>query len=339
MRRLAAGLLLSLTTLLAGALVVEGVLRLLGERPRPSGAAGPPAFTIDADTQLILPDDAAGYRYGPGTFVVAYASGDMFRLRHGADGLRVTGPSTAVDDARPQLWILGCSFTHGWAVDDDQTYPWLVQAALPALRVRNFGVGGYGTLQSWLRFEAMLAAGEKPAAVVVAYASFHDGRNTWTREWSRSLGPQRLPRAVLAGSGFCVVRGVPHYRPLPLVHRSALMNRFEAALDRVEDHAIRHSRAVNLAILQAFADRCRAEGIDFLVAGIQDDHPTRRTLADCRRRGIDTVDIAVDLTREEYRNAYDPHPSPAAHAAYAARLIPALPRRYNHPRSVANAAI
>ncbi len=323
--------------LLAGGVLVvmlvgaEFVLRALGFAPAP-GADADGGFTIESSAPLFVSDAAAGCRYGPGTFVVHYPSGRDVTIHHSSDGLRWTRPpGEASRDSLPQIWIMGGSFTHGWSVDDEHTFPWLVQSALPRHDVRNFGVGGYGTLACWLRFQEALAAGETPVAVVLAYASFHDGRNTWTREWSRSLQPTRreleegLPRAVATNDGFRVVRDLPHYHPLPFAAVSALSAALEHLLDRVEDHLHRHSRRVNEAIVRAFQERCRREGIAFVLAGILDDRATRRTLRDCAAAGIDTVDIAVDLLRPGYRNLPDDaHPSRRAHAAYAAALIPHL---------------
>lgn len=332
-RRIVSGAVLSVAVFVLGTLTLEVALRALGYQPRPRPSHDGPPYTIETDDRLILPDEAAGYRYGPGEFVVQFKTGHRFHLRHGPDGLRCTRPlSSTSGDSLPQIWMMGGSFTHGWSVDDEDTFPWKVQEALPAFDVRNFGVGGYGTLQSWLRFVSTLAAGEKPAAVVLVYASFADGRNTWTRSWARSLHPTKrelaegIPRAVFSEEhGFEVVRDRPRYRPFPLVHHSALTTALEARFDRLEDRLLRHSREVNLAIVQAFQRRCQQDGIVFVLAGILRDRGTRWTLDQARRSGIDTVDISADLSREGYRNRpHDGHPSRLAHAVYAERLIPRL---------------
>lgn len=338
-KRVAFGGALAILVLGIGALSLELAARALGYRPRPHARDHVRQYTVESDDDLVVADAAAGFRYGPGEFIVQYTTGHRFHLHHDLDGSRRTRPPAMVAaDSLPQIWLLGDSFTHGWSVDDEETFAWKVQEALPGFTVRNYGVGGYGTLLSWLRFEEMLAAGSRPAVVVLVYASFDDGRNTWTREWSRSLRPTKrelaegIPRAVFAKesadeNGFRVVRDKPRYHPLPLVHHSALSVALENRLDRLEDRLYRRSRAVNEAILRSFHRRCQQDGITFVVAGIADDRSTRRTLRSCSRRGIDTVDISIDLMQEGYRNLpHDRHPSPLAHAAYAAGLLRHLAR-------------
>ena len=80
-------------------------------------------------------------------------------------------------DSLPEIWILGCSFTHGYGVNDMETYPAQLQELMPGYRVRNFGMDGYGTFQNWMTLRHELAKGQKPALVVLAYGAFHDQRN------------------------------------------------------------------------------------------------------------------------------------------------------------------
>ena len=39
--------------------------------------------------------------------------------------------------------------TQGWAIDDNETYPWKLQKRYPSLNVLNYGTGGYGSYQSF----------------------------------------------------------------------------------------------------------------------------------------------------------------------------------------------
>ena len=144
---------------------------------------------------------------------------------------------------------------------------WLVQQELPNTRLRNFAVGGYGTLNCWLRFVEALDTFPVPKLVVVTYGAFHDKRNTWTRTWSRSIAPKRpekaheLPYARLRGDGtFDIVHEVPSYHAFPLVHQLALSNWLEAKVGLFENRVLHRSHEVSEAILFAFQERCEQEG-------------------------------------------------------------------------------
>src|SRR6185369_5022449 len=92
------------------------------------------------------------------------------------DGSRATGTAPAA--GRPDLLLLGCSFTMGWAVNDDETWAWGLQALRPGVHVTNRAVIGFGTYHSLLMLEERLRAGDRPAAVLYGYFYGHDERNS-----------------------------------------------------------------------------------------------------------------------------------------------------------------
>jgi len=132
-----------------------------------------------------------------------------------------------------------------------------------------------------------------------------------------------LPHARLQGDGaFDIIYEVPNYRAFPMVHQLALSNWLEAKVGLFENRVLHRSHEVSESILLAFQRRCDQEGVALVVAGILDDPVTRDMLERCRRAGIDTVDISVDLTVEGFRNLpHDAHPSALAHQAYADKLL------------------
>ena len=60
-------------------------------------------------------------------------------------------------DQRAEVLLVGCSFTEGFGVDDEDTFSYLLNARYPHLMFHNFGTGGYGTYQSLLRVKKNLA--------------------------------------------------------------------------------------------------------------------------------------------------------------------------------------
>ena len=128
-----AAVLLSLISALA---IAEVAARAYGHRPRLPATRPEPGFHV--------PDPVLGWKPVPGHYRLGpYSPGGVpadVTIR--SDGSRESGGGAAA--GRPQVVLVGCSFTMGWAVSDDETWGWRLQELRPDLEVVNRGVGGYG---------------------------------------------------------------------------------------------------------------------------------------------------------------------------------------------------
>ncbi len=269
-------------------------------------------------------DPVLGFRYAPGTYDAVFKGTHRARFTQGADGYRVTGPPAEGEEPpRPEVWVFGCSVTHGWGLNDAETFPWLLQEAFPAFRVRNLGIPGYGTVHSLLQFRELVATQPPPALAILVYADFHDERNAFNRSRRRAMRRSTLPDAFfpyarLRADGTLVFReGQARYRPWPGMQRSAFVHLLENMYTGLAD-GLRHSHQVSRAVVSALDTDCRRHDVPLLVAGIANAQPM---LAYCRRQRIRNTNIAVDLTGPPYLNIYTGHPSPEANRLYADRLL------------------
>jgi hypothetical protein len=314
--------------LLAFAAVNVLVFGELGLRLAGMGPWEPPELgvTVEPGGRFFEADDELGFRMLPGEFAVTLATGYRFEVTHDERGLRPTRPAEATPPTdAPALWTLGCSFTHGWTIDDHETWPWLLAAAHPEREVLNLGVDGYGTLQSKLLLERMLAQADAPPAVVVlAYASFHDVRNTFVRlrrkdaAPANQLGPLTQPYARLEPDGqLTVAMAEVVYEEWPLMRSSAVVHALEQAWNDLEESRAA-SPVVSWLLILDLARICEETGVTFVVAGMIDDGFTAAMGDRCREVGIPFVDASVDLTDPAMTNLpHDAHPSAAAAARYA----------------------
>jgi hypothetical protein len=278
---------------------------------------------------LFTPHRTRGYAQLPGAFVVTLPDGYAFTVTHLPNGLRITHPlaTYAETQSKPEIWIMGCSFTHGWSLNDQDTYPWLLQARLPQYEVVNYGVEGYGTLHALLQLWEALTTQHPPRVVVYAYASLHDERNTFLRNrrktiapWNR-LGPLLQPYVWLDRHGHLrAAMATVEYTEFPLMRYSAFVHFLEMTYNRLEktwSHSHRVSQLLLLEMVE-LANQYRAE---FILATVAEDARTREMLAFAQAHGLKGVDISVDSSRPEYTNGpHDSHPSPLANAHYAERL-------------------
>jgi lysophospholipase L1-like esterase len=277
-----------------------------------------------------------GYALRPGSFEVTLASGLRFHATHDAERHRATSAAARGGDAGgpdpgSEIWIFGDSFSYGWALDDEETYPWLLQSAFPRRRVVNFAVGGYGTLHALLQLEAALEARPRPALVVLAHNFFLDPRNTFSRlrrrevaPWNR-LGPIAHPLARIAPDGGVVLGSATvEYRELPGMRRFALANLAATAWDLLDDRRL-ESGEVTRRLLARFVTAAGAGATPVVVATLEASPANAPTLAYAASLGARSVDVSVDLRLRENTNLpYDGHPSALAQRRYAQRLAPVI---------------
>jgi len=316
-------LILSLSVLLSLSLA-EVAVRKMGIKPR---IPAKEKIQITPGNHLVKIDPLRGYTTIAGQYQATLPDGYTFTMTNIKDGERITHPLGDYENKnqKPEIWIFGCSFTFGWSLNDQETYAWLLQKDFPDYEVVNFGIVGYGTLQSFIDFQEALKTHPKPAVVIYAYASFHDERNTFLLKRRQAvgsaneLGAFRQPFARMDKTGSLIYSETdPTYHEFPLVRQSALARLIEDKINDTEDQVV-HSRAVTEKLIENFSDIAKKNGIPFVVAGI--DSESTETLEFLKHSGIKTVDISVDLTKKENRNwPHDSHPNAAANQEYAEKL-------------------
>jgi hypothetical protein len=94
----------------------------------------------------------------------------------------------------PELLTAGCSFTFGHGLNDQDTWPWLLQEKLPNYHVANVGCMGYGTDQGLLRAEREIRqSSSKISAVIFGFGDFQIERNRGTQGWMATVYPFSKP--------------------------------------------------------------------------------------------------------------------------------------------------
>ncbi|MCP5348437.1 MAG: SGNH/GDSL hydrolase family protein [Gammaproteobacteria bacterium] len=306
-------------------LMGELVLRILGFSPW--NAAPDPISVIPGGSVFQL-DPVTGFRHKPGKFQVQI--GELtFEMTHNERSLRITSTAdTVVEPEGPELWFLGGSFTHGWAVNDNETFPWLLQSRYPKLRIVNYGVGGYGTLLSLLQLERELESGNLPDAVIVFYVFFHDQRNVFSRERRKTitglnhLGPLAQPKVSFNESGQIeqIDSNTVEYEGLPGIEFSAVLNLLDDAYNSLERMLLRE-RDVTAALFERMAALAKRYGFELFVAGLSPDKATVEMLQRVELLGISTIDMAMPFWEPEFNNMpWDSHPNTAGQEIYAQKL-------------------
>jgi hypothetical protein len=289
-------------------------------------------IVVEPGGKYQAPDPVLGFRPLPGSYRVLFDHRYPWRLTNLPDSTRITRPLATYAGSPPRagVWVFGCSFTQGWGVDDDETMPWKLQERLPAHDVVNFGVGGYGTLQSLLQYRRALKERPTPAAAILIYADFHDQRNVRTAAWRDAnfnyerFGTIAQPYVRFDGSGGLRMEWGSGDVPM-----MAMRSRFEVfdvaviGFGVVRDAFLR-SHAVSERLIEQFVEESRTQGVEFVLAGIWPSDGTRATLRRFARQGVPAVDISVNQRDPRNQIPYDGHPSAVANEQHAVRLLATL---------------
>jgi hypothetical protein len=150
---------------------------------------------LEPGPKLLQLDPELGWRYRAG-----YRDA---RNQMNAQGLRSRREySTVPAPGVVRVAAFGDSFVYCNEVADDDSWPATMEAMFPRVEVLNYGVGGYGTDQAFLRY---LAEGSSlsPRVVVIGFPAVDLGRtiNVYRRFVSNRELPLAKPRFVLGADG------------------------------------------------------------------------------------------------------------------------------------------
>lgn len=237
----------------------EIALRLAGVSPLDVEFLQAIAATIEIKPggQLIEPAPDFGYRLKPGTFAVTFAN-KTWHVTQTAEHTRNTVNVGGRPNDRLEIWVFGCSFACGFGVDDAETFSSQLQSRLPDRRIINHAAYGYSDVQSLLRFRQELKHRPAPSVAILAYAPFHDMRNTYSRGWQAftqrtylRLGMRAHPYGYLENGTLRIGERLIDYRPIPLESYSSILTLIDLSLMKYDERSHR-STDVTHATFQAF---------------------------------------------------------------------------------------
>ncbi|HZE88723.1 MAG TPA: hypothetical protein VE404_04200, partial [Verrucomicrobiae bacterium] len=190
-RALVLNLILALGSLLFAAAVAEIALRLF---PPPSldkrailsevGRMVPPYLMLpDAEIGWVLAPNFKGEGHGPGWKVT---------LATNSIGLR--DREYAADDPADHVVVVGDSYTFGFGVEADETFPKIAEdelrgTPLAGIEVVNAGVSGYGPFEE-AAFLRRVVPRFHPRVVVLAFFEGNDVRNAVEYPLKFRMGPE-----------------------------------------------------------------------------------------------------------------------------------------------------
>jgi hypothetical protein len=254
----------------------------------------------------------------------------VYTVDHGA---RVTSLEAHAGD--PVVVTTGCSFTFGHGVNDQDSWPWLLQERLPRYRVVNVGAMGYGTDQALLAAQRQVEqfAGHV-RAVALGFADFQIERNRGPQGWLAITFPFGKPLFVQHGDGVELRRQVKFWYLGAVQDHSELVSHLASAVANraygIPSHE--QARQLTLALIEDANRRLQARHISFTVVVLPyrgDQAPVARSdrkfiLDHLRADGVETLEAHIprsadgDLdVRQFLVSNEDKHPNRQYHVRIA----------------------
>jgi lysophospholipase L1-like esterase len=357
--------------LVAGGMLAALLVLELGVRV--AGVAPPVRPTGEGDDTEPAKDPVLRFVNKPGgrrtLTYVRRPGGEVFTVTHGVNALGLRGPETTL--AKPpgvrRIATLGDSFTFGYGVDDDETWPAALQRALdgtggaggadgstdgatdgaPRYEVLNCGVPAYDTEQE-VRLLATRVLAFEPDLVLVAWylndPAVRDGA-----AGTAAQPPPAIVRWTAPGQQGLLptLRGWSQALDVlcDRLYRRAYQDFQPGAFARLYDDVHPGWRRAKLALQRAQVI-CRNRGIGFAVVMYPDlsrrgehlaSHEAYRAVeAFCREQGVPCLDLEPAFLGRDLPalrvHPLDSHPNARAHAIAGDAIAAWLRERELLPR-------
>ena len=251
-------------------LLIEGGLRINGVNPWQY-------LTIKEQPTINKNDDTIGWVPKPGNYNFEPYSpkGKNFKFSILKDGTRYSGN---IENKKKEIILLGGSVTQGWAVDDAETFAWYLQKKLEDYSVKNYGVSGYGTFQSYLTLERILKKTNKVKYIIYAYIQPHEFRNIGNENWLKILtkfSPKKevfFPFATLSKEGELIRNKPISYIKLPLREKLSLVNKIEKRIMKMKMYSKNKDEIlITKKIIEEMINLAKKNNSKFILVNISDD--------------------------------------------------------------------
>jgi hypothetical protein len=240
------------------------------------------------------------------------------------------------DKSIGEVLCLGCSFTFGHGVSDDEPYAAvLADHYWTSLKLHNGAVNGWGTGQSLLLLEDYLATHPAPVLVIYSWIAKHAERNGLRKTWLEFLAKYDRKNPTFAIEDDCLVlRGLSG--PEDGLPESPMLNATEVD--------------ISARLLTRIGQLCRQRGSRFVLVLLPYDSKSESynqqldTLTDTVVARMDPDQVQCldlrrclpDLPRKQLYFAHDPHPQPLWHKLIAEAIargidLPSQSRTLSEP--------
>lgn len=233
-RNIIKNFILTIVSVIIISFLLEGFIRfVLKDKPR-----GKDKVELKEQPISFIQDEILGWKPKTGNFKFEPWSknGNTTKLTNLEDGRRFTGKN----QEKRKVIFIGGSLTQGWAVDDSESFVWLLQEKKQDFNFINYGVGGYGGVQSLLKLKEISSNMDNIYYIIYGFIPHHEVRNIASGSWMYQLnkasrgteGKLLLPYASIKNDKLKIHKP-KEYLKLPLGNISAFISKIEKRILKI----------------------------------------------------------------------------------------------------------
>lgn len=291
-------------------------------------------YKIDASPKNpFVGHDSLGFALNVGSFTITLNDSLTFTANHLSSGLRKT--SFQPDSVQKNAHVFGCSFTYGYGVNDDQTFCSLLQEQVLSHKIINYGVMGYGTVQSYLQLQNVTL--DSTDHVILCFSSYHLMRNTLSHRYrshlkigfensssnlEKNMEGAQFPYLLSCGGPIQFQAWNELYSNFPGREYSVLVNHLQTTYDYYTENNDAQIESSG-CLIQQMSEICQRNGTQFTVACLDTSEETERVRE--RVKDLNWVNLNFDFTdTSRINHPYDSHPNEKGNRYIANQLKSAL---------------
>ncbi len=305
---------------------------------------------LTVEKSYIAGNPITGWAYAPGVNVVKYVNTTGGVVRDltrewlvNNEGFRINRPADWPAPSGPRIWFYGCSITFGVPLGNHEVFTWLLQQRMPETEIRNYGIGGAGTLPMLAHLHKTFEARKQedyPDIVVYLSLPGHWERNLACCSYLHGMGTGQLfARGIKAlKAGLTYPDGELYVSMVDIYDEKLVQLAHPAKYDADPYYGSVVAEAIFAEILK-MRDQW---GFDFIEAPIM-DAPVDRASKFLRARGVPVVPLKFDISDlAQICWPFDSHPNAESHVRFAdlleGPLRETLAKRSSRAQSVTQAA-
>ena len=220
-----------------------------------------------------------------------------------------------------KIVFVGGSITNGWAVSDNETFPYLLQKKYKNFKVYNFAVGGYGGYQSLLNLEKIYEKKENIKFVIYGFIPHHEVRNVAAGSWLYLLnyvskrGVVNLPYASLDKNGKLAHHAPDELIKVPLSEKLAFSAKIEKKIMKLKSFKREKNQTeISLAIINEMNVLSKENNSKFILLILKDFGDSRKQTYDEFLKKNDIHNINCFLSSDKkYQVPGEGHPNEISH--------------------------
>lgn len=321
------GVIIFLFVLLSSFFAGELILRVLGFE-----SLHYESFKLKSDKRdYLIPDSINGFGIRKGVFNVDL-NGLKYKATHNSSGNRVT---FSVQNKGIKVGMFGCSFTYGMGVNDSNTSSSNLQSLNPNLSITNYGVPGFGNVQTYYQIEKIIKSNTELDVAIINFCDFHLERNVMSPVFRKHLNlgfEQNLYKNQFSTSYLPFVT-IEHdtllfqhenwnslYSSLVGVNSFAFINAIQGSIDNIKSSSLDQNVA-SLKLFQRINLLCNTHSIKLIVVGLTKGKITSDFVDLLSSNQINAFYSPIPFKENKYNNfPLDSHPNSKAHEFWANML-------------------